>query len=143
MSKVNIKTMEPEKKAQLETMVKEGKDSAEVITFFKDEYNLDLTRAQMNNMRFALGMTGKKRKGAKAKRAKQEAIPAAKPIGGGTDSIKKLVDQLQTELEAYSSFVIKKMRKDLVKAIAAARQKLIDVGEEVDPIKEETSEEEI
>jgi hypothetical protein len=38
---------------------------------------------------------------------------------------------LRAELEAYSKFVIGKIRIELVKAIAEARKKRIDVGEDV------------
>ena len=64
----------------------------------------------------------------------------AGPQGGGTeaasdDNIKSLVDQLRAELESYSKFVINKIRIELVKAIAEARKKRIDIGEDVEEFK--------
>lgn len=70
--------------------------------------------------------------GGKTKR-KAKAAPAT---SGDPDKIKMLVDQLRAELDAYAGYVIRKIRIELVKAVAAARQKRIEAGEEIEEIQE-------
>lgn len=72
-------------------------------------------------------------RGGKAKR-KAKAAPAP---SGDPDKIKMLVDQLRAELDAYAGYVIRKIRIELVKAVAAARQKRIEAGESVEAVGEE------
>jgi len=78
-----------------------------------------------------------------AGRAVKKTVKVQKPAGGGEpiqgnpDKIKDLVDQLRAELDAYAGYVIRKIRIELIKAVAAARQKRIEAGEDVEAIKGE------
>lgn len=67
----------------------------------------------------------------------QKPAGEGEPIQGNPDKIKDLVDQLRAELDAYAGYVIRKIRIELMKAVAAARQKRIEAGEDVEAIKED------
>jgi len=137
MANVRIKELPETQREQLDSMVKEGRDNAEVIEFFSNTYKVNLTRTQVNNLRFTLGMTGKKKQPKKQYKKRLAEAPAATVApGGGTDGIKQLVDKLHAELDAFSAYIIKKIRIELLKRIGEARQKRIDAGEDVEPIKE-------
>lgn len=117
---------------QMESMCKEGKSSAEILAFFKSQYQLDVPAYIVYSIKTKLNkVAGGAKTGRKYHR---------KALGGGTtdpstDNINKLVEQLRAELEAYSKYVIGKIRIELVKAIGEARKKRIDAGEDVEEFK--------
>ena len=105
-------------------MRRDGKSPDEVVAFFKATYSIKLPKWKVSYIAGKTDGVVTKRK--YSKRVDTEEVQ--------DDNIIKLVDQLRMELEAYSKFVIKKIRIELVKAIAEARKKRIDVGEDVEEI---------
>ncbi len=124
--------LNPGQKEQAVNMAKDGKTTDEILSFFKANYNLDVPRPVIYNIKYRLPKPAGSPTSSKiAKRSYNRKQPQA-VLAPSDDNIKNLVDQLRAELEAYSNFVIKKIRTELVKAIAEARKKRIDVGEDVE-----------
>jgi len=115
----------PQQEEQVRSMRRDGKSPDEVVAFFKATYSIKLPKWKVSYI------AGKKDGGPRRKYSRKAVAEQTTD-----DNIIKLVDQLRMELEAYSKFVIKKIRIELVKAIAEARKKRIDVGEDVEEIKE-------
>jgi hypothetical protein len=118
-------------KEQCRLMYKDGKKAGEILEFFKNSYKIIIPSATLSYIIHGKPST---------KRQYKKRQTSGQPIGGGTstDNIKNLIDQLRAELEAYSKFVIGKIRIELVKAIGEARKKRIDVGEDAEEYKIET-----
>ncbi|RJO64180.1 MAG: hypothetical protein C4540_04685 [Candidatus Omnitrophota bacterium] len=132
-------------KEQCRAMAKDGKRPCEIIKFFQDQYQIKVASSVLH---YILHGHQKKSGGSVAAGvSKLKLYKKRQALGGGTekvssDNIKNLVDQLRAELEAYSKFVIRKIRVELVKAIGEARRKRIDLGEEVEEYKAPEVEEE-
>jgi hypothetical protein len=114
---------------QIVSMRKDGRTPEEVVSFFKATYKINLPLWKVH---YCIGKSKKcGGKSAGRRKAIGEGTKQGSDDKGADDNIISLVEQLRAELEAYSKFVIGKIRIELVKAIAEARKKRIDVGEDV------------
>jgi len=107
------------------------KQPKEIIAFFKEK-GVEVKGWEVSYHCRPVGKaTGKKAP------ARKPAVGGAPIVQGDPDKIKALVDQLRAELDAYAGYVIRKIRVELIKAVAAARQKRIEAGEDLEAIREE------
>ena len=120
--------------AQVINLIKDKKTNEEIVAFFKTSYHVDIPKTVIYSLRYKLNKnSGKVGAGSKQPHHRRAGKIAGRAVDQtSTDSINKLVDQLRAELEAYSKFVIGKIRIELVKVVGEARQKRIDVGEDVE-----------
>ena len=137
----------PGQEEQILKMSNDGKSNEEIAEYFKNTYKVKLEPWKVSyikgkvekNLRGGIPQGGvatsekKRRNAAQRKYIAKKKQPVAAPSG---DNIINLVEQLRAELDAYSKYIIGKIRIELVKAVGEARKKRIDAGEDVPEFKE-------
>jgi uncharacterized protein with von Willebrand factor type A (vWA) domain len=121
-------------KKTIHDMAENGKAGAEIVDFVKKNYQKDISLGMVSYIRYNYG----KKKAPAEKKTKPSGKEkcAVRDADLQKDDVHALIDRLFDELNAYSAFVIRRIRKELVNRIAEARKKRIDAGESVAPIDE-------
>jgi hypothetical protein len=122
------------------------KKASEIAVVFKKKYQLDVAPWEVSYHCKPAEQGEKSVKKDRATKAQKKTQKGKKPEtlehAKSPADLHQLVDMLVKECEAYTAFQFKRARREIIKHIAQTRQKRIEAGEEVAPIKQEDEDDE-